>query len=114
MEDMTEYQAAEWGGAELVEKLNLMELAGIGDSTDSYLTNATKLFWLASITRLSSFVSFFTHAVPNGKQLLKEHLGMDIDSSNRKTKDAAEEALGQDCFSREDERRKRHPCKRCW
>lgn len=110
MEDMTEYQVrspesastlyqryhvltsgAEWGGAELVEKLNLMELAGIGDSTDSYLTNATKLFWLASITRLSSFVSFFTHAVPNGKQLLKEHLGMDIDSSNRKTKDAAEE-----------------------
>ena len=110
MEDMTEYQVkspepastlyqryhvltsgGEWGGAELVEKLNLMELAGIGDSTDTYLTNATKLFWLASITRLSSFISFFTHAVPDGKQLLKEHLGMDADSSYRKTKEAAEE-----------------------
>lgn len=110
MEDMTEYQVrslepastlyqkyhvltsgAEWGGAELVEKLNLMELAGIGGSTDSYLTNATKLFWLASITRLSSFISFFTHAVPNGKQILQEHLGVDVDNSYRKTKDAAEE-----------------------
>lgn len=110
MEDMSEYQVAspepastlyrryhvlsaggEWGGAELVEKLNLMELAGIGDSTDTYLTNATKLFWLASITRLSSFISFFMHAVPDGKQLLKEHLGMDVDNSYRKTKEAAEE-----------------------
>ncbi|KAL9969304.1 hypothetical protein ACROYT_G021503 [Oculina patagonica] len=110
MEDMTEYQVrspepastlyqkyhvltsgAEWGGAELVEKLNLMELAGVGGSTDSYLTNATKLFWLASITRLSSFISFFTHAVPNGKQLLQEHLGVDVDNSYRKTKEAAEE-----------------------
>ena len=108
MEDMIEYQVrspepastlyqryhvltsgAEWGGAELLETLNLMELAGIGGSTDSYLTNATKLFWLASITRLSSFISFFTHAVPNGKQLLKEHLDMDFDNSYRKTKDAA-------------------------
>ena len=110
MEDMTEYQVMspepagtlyqkyhvltsgeEWGGAELVEKLNLMELAGIGASANSYLTNATKLFWLASITRLSSFISFFTHAVPDGKRLLKEHLGVDADNSYRKTKDAAEE-----------------------
>lgn len=110
MEDMTEYHVrqlepastmyhryhvltsgAEWGGAELVENLNLMELAGIGGSTDSYLTNATKLFWLASITRVTSFISFFTHAVPNGKSLLKEHLGVDVDGSDRRTKDAAEE-----------------------
>lgn len=110
MEDMTEYQVrspepastlyqryhvltsgGDWGGAELVEKLNLMELAGIGSTSDPYLTNATKLFWLASITRLSSFISFFTHAVPAGKQLLKEHLGVDADDSYRKTKDAAEE-----------------------
>lgn len=110
MEDMTEYQVrspepastlyqryhvltsgGDWGGAELVEKLNLMELAGIGSTSDPYLTNATKLFWLASLTRLSSFISFFTHAVPAGKQLLKEHLGVDADDSYRKTKDAAEE-----------------------
>lgn len=82
---------AEWGGAELVEKLNLMELAGIGSSTDSYLTNATKLFWLASITRVSSFISFFTHIVPDGKHLLKEHLGVDVDGSDRTTKEAADE-----------------------
>lgn len=81
---------SDWGGAELVEKLNLMELAGIGGSTDSYLTNATKLFWLASITRLSSFISFFTQAVPNGKHLLKEHFGVDVGNADRTTKDAAE------------------------
>ena len=110
MEDMTDYHVrlpepastlyqryhvltsgAEWGGAELAEKLNLMELAGIGDSTDSYLTNSTKLFWLASISRLSSFISFFAHAVPNGKHVIKEHLGIDLDKSDRRTKDAAEE-----------------------
>lgn len=110
MEDMTEYDVstldpasavyqryhimtsgAERGGAELVEKLNLMELAGISGSTDSYLTNATKFFWLASIARLSSFISFFTHDVPNGKDLLKEHFGIDVDDSYRKTKEHAEE-----------------------
>ena len=110
MEDMTQYKVtspeptstlyqkhhvvttgAELGGAELVEKLNLMQLAGIGESTDSYLTNATKLFWLASITRLSSFVTFFAREVPNGKQLLKDHLGITADYSYRKTKDSAEE-----------------------
>ena len=110
MEDMTEYlvtspesastlyqayhvmtSGAEWGGAELLEMLNLMELAGIGGSTDLYLTNATKLFWLASITRLSSFISFFAHAVPNGKQLLKEHLGIDVGDSDRRRKESAEE-----------------------
>lgn len=110
MEDMTQYKVtspeptstlyqkhhvvttgAELGGAELVEKLNLMQLAGIGGSTDSYLTNATKLFWLASITRLSSFVTFFAQEVPDGKQLLKDHLGINADYSYRKTKDSAEE-----------------------
>ena len=82
---------AEWGGAELAEKLNLMELAGIGDTTDSYLTNSTKLYWLASIARLSSFISFFAHAVPNGKNFLKEHFGIDLDKSDRTTKEVAEE-----------------------
>lgn len=110
MEDMAEYDVgtpepasavyhryhimtsgAERGGAELVEKLNLMEMAGISGSTDSYLTNATKFFWLASIARLSSFISFFTHDVPNGKQLLKEHFSIEVDDSYRKTKEYAEE-----------------------
>lgn len=110
MEDMAEYDVgtpdpasavyhryhimtsgAERGGAELVEKLNLMEMAGISGSTDSYLTNATKFFWLASIARLSSFISFFTQDVPNGKQLLKEHFSIEVDDSYRKTKEYAEE-----------------------
>lgn len=110
MEDMAEYDVgtpepasavyhryhimtsgAERGGAELVEKLNLMEMAGISGSTDSYLTNATKFFWLASIARLSSFISFFSHDVPNGKQLLEEHFSIEVDDSYRKTKEYAEE-----------------------
>ena len=110
MEDMTEYQAtspepastqyqgyhvltsgAGWGGAELLEKMNLLELAGIGGSTDSYLTNATKLFWLASVTRFSSFISFFAHFVSNGKHLLKEHLGIHLSNSHRGLIEPAED-----------------------
>lgn len=111
MEDMTEYQVtspepastqyqgyhvltsgAEWGGAELLEKMNLLELTGgIDSSTDSYLTNATKLFWLASVTRFSSFISFFAHFVPNGKHLLKEHLGIHLSNSHRGLIEPAED-----------------------
>ena len=110
MEDMTEYQVtspepastlyqgyhlltsgAEWGGAELLEKMNLLELAGIGGSTDSYLTNATKLFWLASVTRFSSFISTFAHFVPNGKHLLNEHLGIHLANSDRGRIEPAED-----------------------
>ena len=110
MEDMNEYRVASlppastsyqnyqvltsgtgWGGLELVEMLHLMELAGIGNSTDSYLTNARKFFWLASITRLSSFISLFAEGVPNGRDILKEHLDLDIAHSNRLTKIVAEE-----------------------
>ena len=38
----------DWGGVELMEKLNLMEMAGIGQTPSSnYLINATEFFWLA-------------------------------------------------------------------
>ena len=69
----------DWGGVELVEKLRLMELAGIGQTRgSSYLTNATEFFWLASISRFSFFVSFFLHSTPNGLSILKESLDLDL------------------------------------
>ena len=69
----------DWGGVELVEKLRLMELAGIGQTRgSSYLTNATEFFWLASISRFSFFVSFFLHSYPNGLSILKESLDLDL------------------------------------
>lgn len=69
----------DWGGVELVEKLRLMELAGIGQTRgSSYLTNATEFFWLASISRFSFFVSFFLHSNPNGLSILKESLDLDL------------------------------------
>lgn len=78
----------DWGGVELVEKLHLMELAGIGQRLGSnYLTNATEFFWLASISRLSFFVSSFLHSAPNALSILKENL--DIDFSNRLSRDSA-------------------------
>lgn len=79
----------DWGGVELVEKLHLMELAGIGQRPGSnYLTNATEFFWLASISRFSFFVSFFLHSNPDGLSILKENL--DLDLSNRLSRDSAE------------------------
>ena len=69
----------DWGGVELVEKLRLMELAGIGQTRgSSYLTNATEFFWLASISRFSFFVSFFLHSTRNGLSILKESLDLDL------------------------------------
>ena len=80
----------DWGGVELVEKLNLMELAGIGQTpSSSYLTNATEFFWLASISRFSFFVSSFLHSAPNGLSILKKNF--DLDFSNRHSKESAEE-----------------------
>ncbi|XP_078350937.1 glutathione hydrolase-like YwrD proenzyme isoform X2 [Oculina patagonica] len=79
----------DWGGVELVEKLRLMELAGIGQRPGSnYLTNATEFFWLASISRFSFFVSTFLQSSPNGLSILKENL--DLDLSNRLSRDSAE------------------------
>lgn len=79
----------DWGGVELVEKLNLMELAGIGQRPGSnYLTNATEFFWLASISRLSFFVSSFLHSNPDGLSILKENF--DLDFSNRLSRGSAE------------------------
>ena len=77
-----------WGGVELLEKLNLMKLAGISQTSDSYITNATKFFWLASISRLSFFVSSFLHYRPDGLAILKEAMGLDF--SNRQTEESAE------------------------
>ena len=44
----------DWGGVELMEKLNLMEMEGIGQTPSSnYLINATEFFLLASISHFS-------------------------------------------------------------
>ena len=77
----------QWGGPELVEKLTLMELAGIGRSGRSYVNNASQLFWLASINRFSTFVSSFLHYYPNAVAKLKTEFGLDL--SNRYTKSSA-------------------------
>ena len=70
------------GGAELMEKLYLMELAGIGQTRSSnYLINATGFFWLASISRYSFFVATYLHSTSNGMSILKENL--DFNLSNR-------------------------------
>ena len=46
----------DWGGVELMEKLNLMEMAGIGQTPSSkYLINATEFFLLASISHFGFF-----------------------------------------------------------
>ena len=72
----------DWGGVELMEKLNLMELAGIGQTPSSnYLINATEFFRLASISRYSFFVSTYLHSTSNGVSILKENL--DLNLSNR-------------------------------
>ena len=78
----------DWGGVELMEKLYLMELAGIGQTPSSnYLINATEFFWLASISRFSFFVSTYLHNTPNGLSILKENL--DLDLSNRYSRETS-------------------------
>ncbi|XP_031558591.1 uncharacterized protein LOC116294999 [Actinia tenebrosa] len=80
---------SDWGGAELVEKLNLMELAGLSDSESSYLSNSSKLFWLGSISRLSFFASWYGKIVKNGLDILEKSFGADFSLNNRKTKENA-------------------------
>ena len=77
------------GGAELIEKLNLMELAGIGLGSESYLTNSSKLYWLASIIRFSNFISIYQQVVPNGLDILKREFELDFVLQNRVSKDFA-------------------------
>ena len=65
----------DWGGVELMEKLNLMEMAGIGQTPSSnYLINATEFFLFASISQFRFFVSTYLHSTPNGVSILKENL----------------------------------------
>lgn len=79
----------DWGGIELIEKLNIMEMAEIGQKPgSSYITNATEFFRLASISRFSFFVSAFLHSNPSGLSILKENF--DLDFSNRLSKGSAE------------------------
>ena len=75
------------GGVEILEKLNLMELADIG--SDSYLTNSTKLYWLASIIRFSNFISVYLRSVPNADDILQREFHLNFSLWNRTSKDFA-------------------------
>lgn len=77
------------GSVELMEKLNLMEVAGIGLGHDSYLTNSTELYWLASIIRFSDFISIYERVAPNALDILKNEFGFDFVLQNRISKDFA-------------------------
>ena len=71
-----------------MEKLYLMEMAGIGQTPSSnYLINATEFFLLASISHFRFFVSTYLHSTPNGVSILKENL--DLDLSNRYSRKTA-------------------------
>ena len=71
-----------------MEKLYLMELAGIGQTPSSnYLINATEFFLFASISHFRFFVSTYLHSTPNGVSILKENL--DLDLSNRYSRKTA-------------------------
>lgn len=65
-----------------------MELAGFPSSCDSYLSNSSKLFWLASISRLSSFASWYNVLVPGR---LEEAFGVSFNNADRQTKETAEQ-----------------------
>ena len=90
LDDMRRYQTSyigrkvfvsgnDWGGVELMKKLYLMELAGIGQTQSSnYLINATGFFWLVSISRYSFFVSTYLHSTSNGLSVLKENLDLNL------------------------------------
>ena len=80
---------ADWGGAELVEGLNFLEMAGVGQSKGSYLTNATEFYWLASIARLSHSISTYLHAVPKAREALFELFGSEFLAGDRLTKSSA-------------------------
>ena len=71
-----------------MEKLNLMEMAGIGQTPSSnYLINATEFYWLALISHFSFFVSTYLHSTPKGLSILKEiGLGLikSLSQKNRK------------------------------
>ena len=71
-----------------MEKLNLMEMAGIGQTPSSnYLINATESFLPASISHFGFFVSTYLHSTPNGLSIFKENL--DLDLSNRYSRKTA-------------------------
>lgn len=72
-----------------MEKLNLMELAGLTNSESSYLTNSSKLFWLGSLSRFSFFASWYGKIAKNGLDILEKSFGVDFSLNSRKTKENA-------------------------
>ena len=70
-----------------------MELANLGN--DPYLTNSTKLFWLASIIRFSNFISVYLRSVPNAVDILQREFQLDFSLWNRTSKEFAASVWAQ-------------------
>lgn len=80
---------ADWGGVELIEMLNIMNLAGLTQTNDSFLTNATKLLSLISISRYSQFISAYSHANPEAWGTLHEYFHIDASRKGRMSNSSA-------------------------
>ena len=74
---------ADWGGVELIEMLKIMNLAGLTQTNDTYLTNSTKLLSLISISRYSQFISAYLHANPEAWEVLYEYFHIDASRKGR-------------------------------
>ena len=70
-----------------------MELANLG--SDSYLTNSTKLYWLASIIRFSNFISLYLRSAPNAVDILQREFQLDFTLWNRTSKEFAASVWSQ-------------------
>ena len=64
-----------------------MEHANLGE--ESYLTNSTKLFWLASIIRFSNFISLYLRTVPKAVDILQREFQLNFSLENRISSDFA-------------------------
>lgn len=70
-----------------------MQSASLG--SDSYLTNSTKLYWLASIVRFSDFVSQYLRTVPNAVDILRSTFDLEFSLQNRISQDFAASVWNQ-------------------
>ena len=70
-----------------------MEIANLG--RDSYLSNSTKLYWLASIIRFSNFISAYLRTVPNANDILQREFQLNFSLWNRTSPDFAASVWSQ-------------------
>jgi hypothetical protein len=70
-----------------------MELADLGSG--SYLSNSTKLYWLASIVRFSNFISLYLRTVPNAVDTLQREFQLNFSLQNRTSKEFTDSIWNQ-------------------